>query len=444
MADETRQRIVVGIDGSDNAPAALLWALAEAAARGADLEVLTAFPVDVYWLDPDLLDDRRIDAIRADTAARARATVDQVRRDTAVADLPGVGDIAVDMVVAAGAPAEHLVNRSAGAALLVVGSRGRGAVRSPVAGSVALHCAAHARCPVVVVHPAAQPPSGPARVVVGLDDSDQGREALVDGIEQARRYGAGVDAVIAYEPLVPWSEVYSGLVPPVEEIRRLAQQRGDAIVVDVLGTSTADQDVVRVRAVEGDPREVLVREAIGAQLLSSVAAAAASWAGSCSARSRCTAPCTPPARSWSAAPHRPSGTAPLRKRPLHRPRQPADRRHGRPRPERGGVAWSDSDAPARRSGSAEGQVTHRAAGAQPTHAIGEVVQRCWSGTGSGHVGLLTAEPSSPACWSALCCWAPAPPRRPVGRPRRRRAPAGLQVQEPRHSLTAGPGRRHAG
>lgn len=71
--DEARQRIVVGIDGSDGARAALVWALTEAAARSAPVEVVTAFPVDFYWTDAYLLDTRRIEAIRADTEARSRS-----------------------------------------------------------------------------------------------------------------------------------------------------------------------------------------------------------------------------------------------------------------------------------------------------------------------------------------------------------------------------------
>jgi hypothetical protein len=37
--------------------------------------------------------------------------------------------------------------------MLVVGSRGRGAIRGVLLGSVALHCAMHAPGPVMLVHP---------------------------------------------------------------------------------------------------------------------------------------------------------------------------------------------------------------------------------------------------------------------------------------------------
>ncbi|WP_448628140.1 universal stress protein [Geodermatophilus sp. URMC 64] len=251
------QRVVVGIDGSDGARAALAWALTEAAARDAALEVVTAFPVDFYWADPQLLDTGRIDSIRADTEARARAMVDEVRSD------PAAPAVEVSVLAVAGSPAPHLVQRSEGAALLVVGSRGRGAVRSTVAGSVALHCAAHARCPVVVVH--AAPVSEPARVVVGLDSSEHARAALTTAVAQARRFGARVDAVLAYEAPNYWSDLYAVMAPPVGEGAEHARTRGEALVAEVLGED--ERDAVRVAAVEGHPGHVLVEQARGARLL---------------------------------------------------------------------------------------------------------------------------------------------------------------------------------
>jgi nucleotide-binding universal stress UspA family protein len=260
--DAARQRIVVGVDGSAGARAALAWALAEAARRGTDVEVVTAFPVDLTWADTYLLDSAHVDAIRTDTQARAEATVAEVR-----AEETSPADLAVQVVVVTGPPAAELVRRSAGAALLVVGSRGRGAVRSALAGSVALHCAAHARCPVVVVHPAAVPAGEPARVVVGLDGSEPARAALLMAVALAGPLGARVDAVLAYEAPNHWSDLYAVLAPGPGETREHAQARGEAIVREVLGAEPAVRGAVRVVPVEGHPGPVLRRAAEGARLL---------------------------------------------------------------------------------------------------------------------------------------------------------------------------------
>ena len=269
--ETTRQRIVVGIDGSAGARAAVTWALTEAANRRSVVEVVvdvvTAFPVDFYWTDAYLLDNRRIAAIRSDTEARARAMVDEVRHDPAVAELSGAAELDVQVLVGAGPPAPHLVQRSEGAALLVVGSRGRGALRSTVAGSVALHCSAHARCPVVVVHPMTAPAKEPARVVVGLDDSRHGRAALAAAVAQAAPMGARVDGVLAYEPLDYWSELYIGMAPPPGETLEVALARGKAIVGHLLDPGAVGSGSVRVLAVEGRPGQVLVHQAEGARLL---------------------------------------------------------------------------------------------------------------------------------------------------------------------------------
>ncbi|MGY1605025.1 universal stress protein [Geodermatophilus sp. SYSU D00815] len=258
--DAGRQRVVVGIDGSTGARAALAWAMAEAARRGAVLEVVSAFPVDFYWADPYLLDQQRVEAIRADTEARARATVEEVRAEAGPA-------VDVEVLVVAGPPSAHLVQRSAGADLLVVGSRGRGGLRSTVAGSVALHCSAHARCPVVVVHPTTATAGGPPRVVVGLDGSEHARAALLTAVAQAGPLGARVDAVLAYEAPNYWSDLYAVMAPPLGESRAHALARGEAIVRDVLGPEPVLSEAVRVVAVEGHPGPVLVREAQGARLL---------------------------------------------------------------------------------------------------------------------------------------------------------------------------------
>ena len=59
----------------------------------------------------------------------------------------------VGLVASEGGPAQVLLEAAVGADLLVVGSRGRAAIRTIVAGSVAQGCARHGPCPVVVVRP---------------------------------------------------------------------------------------------------------------------------------------------------------------------------------------------------------------------------------------------------------------------------------------------------
>jgi len=54
-----------------------------------------------------------------------------------------------------GSTARALIEESAGAEMLVVGSRGHGGFVGLLLGSVSAVCAEHARCPVLIVHPTA-------------------------------------------------------------------------------------------------------------------------------------------------------------------------------------------------------------------------------------------------------------------------------------------------
>jgi nucleotide-binding universal stress UspA family protein len=263
VAESRAGRIVVGVDGSPGSRAALVWALDAAAATGDSVQVVATFPVEFYWADPNLMDERRIEAVRADTGARVRALVDE-----AMADRRTTGDVPVDVVVAAGRAAEQLVRSAEHADLLVVGSRGRGAVRSTVLGSVALHCVTHARGAVVVVHPRAAAPLRPPRVVVGLDGSDSSGSVLARALLETARIGGELTVVAAYSAATHWSDAYEALVPPVAELREDVRQRADRLVADALAALPPDgAPAVQVLPVEGAPGEVLVRQAEGAELL---------------------------------------------------------------------------------------------------------------------------------------------------------------------------------
>ena len=245
-------RVVVGVDGSPGARAALVWAMADAARRGTRLQVVSTFPVEIYWADPHLVDDRRIEAVRIDTEARVGALVDEVATEAGGAPVPE------DVLVTPGPAAHRLLTAAGGADLLVVGSRGRGSVRSTVLGALALHA-------VVVVHPRAEPPAVPPRVVVGVDGSDVSRDALVRALAEAGRVGAELSVLAAYSPAIYWSDAYEALIPPPERMRVAAQQAAETLVSAVTaGRSTVP---VATTAVEGPAGEVLVHAAEGADLL---------------------------------------------------------------------------------------------------------------------------------------------------------------------------------
>lgn len=261
----SRPRVVVGVDGSAGSRSALTWALAAAGRRGAVLEVVSAFPVDLYWADAHLVDPTRVAALRADAEARTRALVEEVQRVTASADA-----VPVEVVVVPGAPAEHLVQVAEGAGLLVVGSRGRGAVRSTLLGSVALHCSTHASCPVVVVHQDQdedqdQQAPGAPRVVVGVDGSATSRAALARAAEMAAELDGQVEAVAAWRLPTYWSDVSVLLLESATELRDAAGQRAQEVVTEVLGPEP--RVPVSVVTVEGPAGDALVQRAAGAALL---------------------------------------------------------------------------------------------------------------------------------------------------------------------------------
>jgi nucleotide-binding universal stress UspA family protein len=135
------ERIVVGVDGSPAAADALEWAVGEARLTGAKVDA-------VYAWDPSPI--VAAGAPRADWRplrhAAERRAAEFVR-----GVLGRDGDVPVTPRMAIGRPAEVLVAASAGADLLVVGSRGISGLEAIEAGSISHHCVAYAECPVVIV-----------------------------------------------------------------------------------------------------------------------------------------------------------------------------------------------------------------------------------------------------------------------------------------------------
>ena len=139
----TRQRIVVGIDGSKEALAAVRWAVDEAQHRNATVEVLHVWHY-VYMGDP-----MGISAVASVENVEESA---QLVIDEALAEAGAAGEaVGITGRAIEGAAAKVLLEEAETADLLVVGRRGRGGFLGLLLGSVAQQMAHHSPCPVVIV-----------------------------------------------------------------------------------------------------------------------------------------------------------------------------------------------------------------------------------------------------------------------------------------------------
>lgn len=196
-------RVVVGIERHSHSQAALDWGAAEAARRGAELDVVYA------WLPPHVVAQIGIPGAATDLApceALAKRLLDD-----AIAAVPIEVRRSVRQVTPISVqdrPSAALLETAAGADLLVVGSRGRGPITG-LLGSVSHQCVHHALCPVTVVPPG-WPTTPPKRIVVGVDRSDVSAAALRWALEEAVRWEAELAVVHAWNtpyPVEPWGLV---------------------------------------------------------------------------------------------------------------------------------------------------------------------------------------------------------------------------------------------
>lgn len=176
ITDAASAAVVVGVDGSDASLAAVRWAATQAALEARPLTLIHA----ATWNSPKADVDLR--AVAAALHAEAQTVVRQAC--AAVKDLLPEARLRSAAVV--GDPRSVLIEASNHAFLLVVGSRGRGPVKSLVLGSVGTAVTQHASCPVVVRRP--------------HEEGTGGRGVLV-----------GTDGLRASEAAVEWAYHHAGL-----------------------------------------------------------------------------------------------------------------------------------------------------------------------------------------------------------------------------------------
>ena len=136
--------VLVGIDDSDGARAALAWAARHASSTGCRLRVVHAYELNIAWIDDY---NAAIPQWEQHAQEVALKTLSRVTED--VLDASQLE--AVELRAIEGNPADVLHDEGLHAALLVVGSRGRGGFAGLLLGSVSQRVAQRAPCPVVVV-----------------------------------------------------------------------------------------------------------------------------------------------------------------------------------------------------------------------------------------------------------------------------------------------------
>ncbi len=150
-------KILVAVDGSPDAEEALTQAIDIAQSEHARLTLMTGvaeLPAGVYWMAGEASG-----TLIEDTRARAEAILRRAR-DRIPDDLP------VTTVLTSEPIRPALVRRikDGNHDLVVIGSRGRGAVRSALLGSVSHYLLHHSPVPTLIVHAEQPRDNGPAEI----------------------------------------------------------------------------------------------------------------------------------------------------------------------------------------------------------------------------------------------------------------------------------------
>ncbi|GAB2485479.1 universal stress protein [Streptosporangium sandarakinum] len=233
---------MTGYDGSDHSLQALEWAMDEAELRRLPLTVVHA------WQWP-------YGEAGEDAGDRGRAAAGRVLRHGAdcARACSTIVEVATDLYE--GPAARRLVELSADAELVVIGSRGRNAPARSVIGSTASAVAAHARAPVLITRGTGPipVPLHPGPVVLGLKDTTGG-EVLEFAFEEAALRRLRLLVMHAGHPhhLTAWGVAMAPL-PDVDDSARVCrewvderlagwQEKYPKVAVDVCLSTTAPKE----------------------------------------------------------------------------------------------------------------------------------------------------------------------------------------------------------
>lgn len=211
----SQDHVVVGVNETfdDGSQTAVRWAAEEALTRRAPLRIVTAYEsaLSAAALDVGGGPHRRVDAKGLISRAVALAAQTMDPRDV-------TGEV-ID-----GSATEVLIEESAGAQLIVLGSRQLGALGAAVHSSAGASVAARAQCPVVVVRGPAGLRDEGAKVVAAVDATSASQDVLEFAFDYAARHRLPLQAVLCWHPdLLAAMQWRREQPPPPKAQARLAE-----------------------------------------------------------------------------------------------------------------------------------------------------------------------------------------------------------------------------
>ncbi|MFC7241631.1 universal stress protein [Catellatospora aurea] len=245
--------VVVGVDGSASALAAVREAVREAAWRGCGLRIVHAFIWPLMHVD--------VGASEAVPEGGLRHDAERVLAEATAAAKAANGRVEVTSDLVTGGPAGVLLAAARAAQLLVLGDRGLGGFTGLLLGSVAVEVTAHCATPVLVVRGEAR--AGP--VVLGVDGSPGSAAAVRQAFGEARQRDAELLAVrVWHDAATALAYSIPALYDPLAA--RAAEQQELDTAIEAMRKQRPDVRV-RTEVVPGRTGRELVRLSEQAQLV---------------------------------------------------------------------------------------------------------------------------------------------------------------------------------
>lgn len=241
------ERIVVGVDGSDGARAALRWADDTAGRHGAGIVAVLAWS----YLDqrhPDAGGD--FDAHYGEDDARAALG--------AALEAASVTHV-VEQRVVLEFPERAIVDAADGADLVVVGARGLGGFKGLLLGSVSERVLERSPVPVAVIRQE-QTGAEDGAVVVGVDGSETSTRALRWAAAEARLRGVPLRVVHAWQLLF-------AAIPATEPLISALQDGGRAVLDAALADPALEGLDVKDHLVPAGATDAVLRYADSASMV---------------------------------------------------------------------------------------------------------------------------------------------------------------------------------